>query len=52
MFEIPVPFISKEQMIEIDSLVRDAHTKRYQADCNERKVISMVESEIEKWNKD
>lgn len=36
-------------MQEIDRLVREAHTKRYQANCNERKAISMVEKEIESW---
>lgn len=35
----------------IQELVREAHTKRYQANCNERKAISMIEQEIESWTK-
>ena len=48
--EIPVPVIDKEKMIEIDRIVREAHTKRHQANQMELKAISMVEEEIEKWN--
>ena len=47
--EIPVPLIDDDSMQEIDKLVRDAHAKRYQANCNERKAISLVEAEIESW---
>lgn len=47
--EIPVPLIDDDSMQEIDKLVRDAHAKRYQANCNERKAISLVEVEIESW---
>lgn len=49
--EIPVPLIDSDSMQEIDRMVRDAHTKRYQANCNERQAISMVEQEIESWTK-
>ena len=38
-------------MNEIDKLVKEAHTKRFEANNNERKAIHMVEEEIEKWNK-
>ncbi len=48
--EIPVPAIEKEDMLEIDRIVREAHTKRHQANQKELKAISMVEQEIEKWN--
>jgi restriction endonuclease S subunit len=48
--EIPVPLIEKDEMLEIDRLVREAHTKRHQANQKELKAISMVEQEIEKWN--
>ena len=48
--EIPVPIIDKEYMMYIDRLVREAHTKRHQANQMELKAISMVEEEIEKWN--
>ena len=49
--DIPVPIISLDIMNEIDQLVKEAHTKRYEANENERKAIRMVEVEIEKWNK-
>lgn len=49
--DIPVPIISPDIMNEIDQLVKEAHTKRYEANENERKAIRMVEEEIEKWNK-
>lgn len=49
--EIPVPILDKDIMSEIDSKVRDAYTKRHKANVYELKAISMVENEIEKWNK-
>jgi hypothetical protein len=49
--EIPVPIIDIESMMEIDRLVREAHTKRHEANVKELKAIKMVEDEIEKWNK-
>ena len=49
--DIPVPIISPDIVNEIDQLVKEAHTKRYEANENERKAIRMVEEEIEKWNK-
>ena len=48
--DIPVPIVEKNSMLEIDRLVREAHTKRHQANQKELKAISMVEQEIEKWN--
>ena len=50
LLELPVPIIDKEDMLRIDSLVREAHTKRHQANQMESKAIRMVEEEIEKWN--
>lgn len=50
LLEIPVPVIGKESMEMIDSLVREAHTKRHRANQMELKAIRMVEEEIEKWN--
>ena len=50
VLELPVPIIDKESMAEIDSLVREAHTKRHWANQKELKAISLVEQEIEKWN--
>ena len=51
VLDIPVPIISPDIVNEIDQLVKEAHTKRYEANENERKAIRMVEEEIEKWNK-
>ena len=50
LLELPIPIIDKEDMVKIDSLVREAHTKRHQANQMELKAIRMVEEEIEKWN--
>ena len=50
LLELPVPIIDKEDMLRIDSLVREAHTKRHQANQMELNAIRMVEEEIEKWN--
>lgn len=50
ILDIPVPIISIDDMNRIDKLVKEAHTKRYEANENERKAIRMVEEEIEKWN--
>ena len=52
MFQnIPVPIIDKEKMGDIDTMVRTAFTKRHQANNLEKEAISMVETEIDKWNK-
>lgn len=51
VLELPVPILNKETMLKIDSIVKEAHTKRYEANNCERKAIRMVEQEIEKWNK-
>lgn len=48
--DIPVPILSKEDMNEIDQMVREAHTKRHIANKKELEAIAMVEAEIEKWN--
>ena len=51
LYKYPIPILSPDIMNEIDQLVKEAHTKRYKANENERKAIRMVEEEIEKWNK-
>ncbi|MCF2660052.1 restriction endonuclease subunit S [Parabacteroides distasonis] len=51
LYKYPIPILSPDIMNEIDQLVKEAHTKRYEANENERKAIRMVEEEIEKWNK-
>ena len=48
--DIPVPILSKEDMNEIDRMVREAHTKRHIANKKELEAIAMVEAESEKWN--
>lgn len=50
VLEIPVPLVDIESMKEIDCLVREAHTKRHQANQMELKAIQMIEDEIDKWN--
>lgn len=50
LLNIPVPVIDIDSMQKIDRLVREAHTKRHEANQKELKAISMVEEEIEKWN--
>lgn len=51
LLEQPVPIIDKESMNNIDSLIKESFTKEYIANNNVRKAISMIEQEIEKWNK-
>lgn len=51
LLNIPVPIISKNEMIQIDSMIKTAHSKRHEANKKEIEAISMVEAEIEKWNK-
>ncbi|OXL44808.1 hypothetical protein CFT61_03825 [Segatella copri] len=51
VLELPVPILGKETMLKIDSIVKEAHTKRYEANNCEHKAIRMVEQEIEKWTK-
>lgn len=50
LLEQPVPLTDKDTMLEIDKMVRVAHTQRHKANLLELKAISMVEQEIEKWN--
>lgn len=49
--QIPVPLIDRNKMDEIDQTVRTAFTKRHQANNLEKEAIRMVETEIDKWNK-
>ena len=46
---IPVPIISTSKMAEIDTMVKKAHTMRYQANCLEKEAIAKIENEIEAW---
>lgn len=51
LLEKPVPIIEKEDMQKIDSMVKEAFTKKYKANQHEREAIKILEQEIEKWNK-
>ena len=48
--DFPMPIIEMPKMQEIDEIVNKAHELRYKAILKERKAISMIEQEIEKWN--
>lgn len=50
LLEIPVPIIEHETMKEIDEIVKNAFTKRHLSNKKELQAISIIESEIEKWN--
>lgn len=52
VLQIPVPILGFKDMYEIDEMVRDAHTKQHIANNNEKEAISMIECEIENWNKE
>lgn len=51
LYEYPVPIINLEKMLEIDKMVKDAHTKLHLSNTKELLAIHLVEQEIEKWNK-
>ncbi|MFV8342259.1 methylation-associated defense system restriction endonuclease subunit S MAD5 [Flavobacterium sp. XS2P39] len=48
---IPIPILEKSQMDKIDKDVRSANKMIYDALCKENKAISLVEKEIESWQK-
>lgn len=49
--DIPVPILDKSIMEQIDNKVKEAHTMLYQALQKENEAISLVEKEIEEWEK-
>jgi type I restriction enzyme S subunit len=49
--EIPVPILGKKEMENIHQLVCEAHTMRYEALQKENEAISLIEKEIESWQK-
>lgn len=51
LLQQPIPIIEEKDMARIDELVKSAHTKRHKANKLELSAISLVEQEIEKWNK-
>lgn len=51
LYEMPVPVLNKEIMDEIDSDVKTAHTKRYEALKMENQAFEIIEREIESWQK-
>ena len=48
--QLPVPELSYSEMKVIDSMVKESQEKFAQASFAELEAISLVESEIEKWN--
>lgn len=48
--EYPLPLADERTMHQIDQLVKDAHSKRYLANSNEKKAISILEKEIDSWS--
>ena len=51
LYEYPVPIIEKEKMLEIDKMVKEAHSKLHLSNKKELLAIHMIEEEIEKCNK-
>lgn len=49
--QIPVPELRHDEMFAIDKMVKDAQEKFAQASFTELEAITLVEAEIEKWNK-
>ncbi len=47
--EIPVPVLNETEMKKIDAMVKQAHTKRFQALEKENQAIAFVENEINSW---
>lgn len=47
--QIPVPVLKEVQMIEIDQIIKKAHTLYHLANLKENQAISFVEKEIESW---
>lgn len=46
---IPVPILSKEKMLEIDSNVKKAHNDLFLALNKENQAINLIENEIDAW---
>ena len=47
--EIPVPVLDENEMKKIDTMVKQAHTKRFQALEKENQAIAIMENEINSW---
>lgn len=47
--EIPIPILEGNVMDQIDSLVRQAFTKRHYANIKERNAIDLIEQQLENW---
>ncbi len=50
MNDYKIPILDNNTMLEIDQMVREAHTMYHKANNKERLAISMVETEIESWD--
>ena len=51
LYKIPVPIIEHNKMQEIHSRVLKAHNKRYKSCLLEQEAISIIENEIESWQR-
>ena len=51
LLQIPIPILSDDKMIEIDSLVKKAHTFYHNANIKETQAIQLIEKEIESWQR-
>lgn len=49
--QIPVPILSSDEMTDIDKIAKAAQNNLAKAAFNELEAISIVEAEIDKWNK-
>lgn len=49
--QLPVPILSEDIMNKIDCLVKKAHTLRWESTVLEREAITLIEKEIESWQK-
>ena len=51
LLQQPIPILDQDVMNRIDNIVKEAHSKRHEANMLELRAVQMVEQEIEKWNK-
>jgi len=51
LYEIPVPILEVKIMKDIHNLIVKAHTLRYEALKKENEAISIIENEIQAWQK-
>ncbi|UZS00096.1 methylation-associated defense system restriction endonuclease subunit S MAD5 [Chondrinema litorale] len=49
--KIPVPILDEKAMVDIDRVIKEAHTKMFISLKKENEAIDLVEKEIESWQK-